>query len=92
MSLGDFPNYVLPISPGVGVVYLVVTVGATSRAINSVSIGSGASLPADGVSTFHALIGSYTDQPGGTLTATDNLAGSLWFELCGGVEPLWGAV
>lgn len=90
MSDGDEPNYVLPITNGSGVIYIMVTVDGDFH-ITSRSIDSAGSMPPDGGSTFYQQIGSY-NYSGGQLFLAQAISGSQAFELCGGLDPLWGLV
>lgn len=97
MSLGDDPIFEitvatsgLPPTTGAGVVYFDVEVDANGDPI-AVDIDSAATLPANAPPHYYHTICTYTDASG-TLVTVDNLEGSQWFELCGGVVPQWGLV
>lgn len=88
-SPGDTPPFLLSVS-GDGVVFIEVTTDAGGT-ITDVSVSFDASMPADSAGDYHQQIGSFSSS-GGSLVVAQAIGGSQWFELCGGVVPLWGLV
>lgn len=101
MSEGDDPPYVLTVSGSSGVIYVALAISWTSSgiSIDSVTIGQDATQPDDdnpdagdddsGSGTFYRQLGNFSISDG-TLFLAQDATTSLWFELCGFVDPLWG--
>ncbi len=93
MNVGDFPPCLIPLRSGHGYIWLKVTVdNSVDRAVQTVSIANGLSLPADTSNNFYLAIGTYNKPAKGVYDVSDNLSGSQWFSLCGGVQPEWRAL
>ncbi len=90
MSPGDTPTYILDVPDDEGYVYLEVTTDEDGN-IDSVSIGIASTIPDDTDGDYHWQIGSYfVDPDTDNMSLAQSIGGSQMFELCGGVEPLWG--
>lgn len=91
MSFGDVPPLILTVTV-TGVIYIKLEVDADG-VITSRTIASATSMPSDDLDAgeFYQQIGSY-NITGSDLTIAQAISGSQAFELCGGVEPLWGLV
>lgn len=92
-SLGDNPNYTFE-PGGNGFAWIKVIVSTdpeTAGHVDSVEVHYGTDLPEDTETEFYQQIGSYVTMDD-QLQVAQAIAGSQWFQLCNGLEALWGLV
>ncbi len=91
-TAGDVPPLNIALTGTTGVVWLMATIDNTTGEMTAISDPTtAASMPANTSTEFYLQIGSY-DVTSGVLTVQSEEVGSLYFELCGGISPVWGAV
>lgn len=90
MKLGDKPPLLLSVS-GTGIIYVKVTATSDGGITESVIEQDSEDVPDDDPDTgeFYMTLGTFSAD-GGNLSLAQNVNGSLFFELCGGAEALWG--
>jgi len=87
---GDDPTFVLTVS-GDGVVYFWVTIdNTTGETLTAEDPESDTALPANTATEFYLQLGSFSTDGDSILHVQTNDLGTLYFELCGGVAPVWG--